>query len=156
MDEQQKELEKIEKIMARADFWQRDQDEISRLNQQRACLLDTIDQWKKYYRETEDAKILAEMAMEEDDKPSLHEVEKDVDRLEKEVKALEFHSLLGDPDDRIFQREVVIASEETIKFNPTGYVTPSTITLENLHGTAIEISISSAGRIQLGQRDLND
>ena len=86
--------------MARADFWQRDQDEISRLNQQRSCLLETIDQWKRYYRETEDAKILAEMAMEEDDKPTLHEVEKDVQRLEKEVKGLEFHSLLGDPDDR--------------------------------------------------------
>jgi len=85
--------------MGKADFWQRDQEEISRLNQQRAYLREKIDQWHRYYRETEDAKILAEMAFEEDDQPSLKEVETDLFRLEKEVKGLEFHSLLGDPDD---------------------------------------------------------
>lgn len=100
MDEQQKQLEKIENIMAKADFWQKGQEEISKINQQRASLREKVDQWHKYYRETEDAKILAEMALEEDDGPTLKEVEKDVFRLEKEVKGLEFHSLLGDPDDR--------------------------------------------------------
>jgi hypothetical protein len=53
--------------MAKSDFWQKDQDEISRLNQQRATLKEIIDQWQKHYLETEDAKILAEMANEEDD-----------------------------------------------------------------------------------------
>ncbi len=85
--------------MGKADFWQKDQEEISRLNQQSAYLREKIDQWHRYYRETEDAKILAEMAFEEDDQPSLKEVETDLFRLEKEVKDLEFQSLLGDPDD---------------------------------------------------------
>jgi len=100
LDEQQKELEKIEKLMAKTDFWQRDQDEISRISQQRATLKEIIDQWQKHYLETEDAKILAEMANEEDDQPTLKEIERDIFRLEKEVSDLEFHSLLGEPDDR--------------------------------------------------------
>ena len=86
--------------MEKADFWQKDQDEISRLNQQRATLKEIIDQWQKHYLETEDAKILAEMAHEEDDQSTLKEIEKDVLRLEKEVNDLEFQSLLGEPDDR--------------------------------------------------------
>jgi peptide chain release factor 2 len=100
LNEQQKELEKIEKIMSRADFWQKDQEEISKLNQQSASLREKIDQWNKYYRETEDAKILAEMAYEEDDQSTLKEVKENVFRLEKKVKGLEFQSLLGDPDDK--------------------------------------------------------
>ncbi len=86
--------------MAKADFWQKDQDEISRLNQQRTTLKEKIDQWQKHYLETEDAKILAEMANEEDDQSTLKEIERDIFRLEKEVSDLEFQSLLGEPDDR--------------------------------------------------------
>jgi peptide chain release factor 2 len=86
--------------MAKSDFWQRDQEEISRLNQQRAMLKEILDQWQKHFLETEDAKILAEMTSEEDDQSTLKEIEKDVFRLEKEVNDLEFQSLLGEPDDR--------------------------------------------------------
>jgi len=100
LDEQEKELEKIEKIMSGTDFWQRDQEEISRLSQQRANLGERIELWKRHYHETEEAKLLAEMAHEEDDQPTLKEVERDVARLEKEINKLEFHALLGDPDDK--------------------------------------------------------
>ncbi len=86
--------------MAKTDFWQKDQDEISRLNQQRATLKEIIDRWQRHYLETEDAKILAEMANEEDDQSTLKEIEKDIFRLGKEVNDLEFQSLLGEPDDR--------------------------------------------------------
>jgi peptide chain release factor 2 len=86
--------------MAQADFWEKDQEEISKLTQQSALLRTTIDQWHKYYREAEDAKILAEMAHEEDDQQAFKEVEQDLPRLREEVTGLEFHSLLGDPDDR--------------------------------------------------------
>jgi peptide chain release factor 2 len=92
--------------MAKADFWQKDQEEISRLNQQRVTLKEIIERWNKYYRETEDAKILAQMAFEEGDKPALNEVEKDVFRIEKEVNGLEFQLLLAEPDDR---RNAIVA-----------------------------------------------
>jgi peptide chain release factor 2 len=100
LDNQQKELEELEKIMSEAGFWKTDQDEISRLNQKRSVLRERIEQWQKYYRETEDARILAQMAFEENDVPTLKELEGDVSRLQKEVKGLEFRALLADPDDR--------------------------------------------------------
>ena len=65
MDNQEEELKKIEKIMSDANFWQTDQEEISRLSQQRAVLREKIDLWQKLYQETEESKILAEMALEE-------------------------------------------------------------------------------------------
>ncbi len=86
--------------MSKANFWQKDQEEISRLSQQRASLREKIDQWQKLNQKTEDAKILAEMAFEEDDEGTLREVEKDTNRLEEEIKGLEFLALLGDPDDK--------------------------------------------------------
>lgn len=92
--------------MAKADFWQKDQEEISRLNQQRASLKENIEQWNRYYRETEDAKILAQMAAEEEDQPTMREVEKDVFRLEEEIKGLEFQLLLAEPDDK---RNAIVA-----------------------------------------------
>ena len=100
MDKRQKEIEKIESIMSKANFWQKDQEETSQLSQQRASLREKIDQWQELNQKTEDAKILAEMAFEEDDKGTLKEVEKDINSLEKEIKGLEFLALLGDPDDR--------------------------------------------------------
>lgn len=87
--------------MGRPDFWQNDQNEATRITQERASLSEPIERWEKFYRETEDAKILAEMALEEDDASTLRDVEKDVTRLQEEVKGLEFHSLLGDADDKL-------------------------------------------------------
>jgi peptide chain release factor 2 len=86
--------------MAKAGFWQKEQEEISRLTQQRVSLKENIDQWNRYHRETEDAKILAQMAVEEDDRPTMREVEKDVSRLEKEVNGLEFQLLMAEADDK--------------------------------------------------------
>jgi peptide chain release factor 2 len=92
--------------MARADFWQRSQDEISRITQERAAYKEIIDQWQKLYRGAEDAGVLARMALEEDDETAYKEVEKDVLGLENELKALEFQSLLGQRDDK---RNAIVA-----------------------------------------------
>jgi peptide chain release factor 2 len=106
LDAQEKELEKIDKIMAEAQFWQRDKDEVSRISQQRVVLKDKIDQWKKFFQETEDARLLAEMAFDEDDQATLREVQKDISRLADEIKKLEVQSLFSDPDDR---RNAIVA-----------------------------------------------
>ena len=106
MDKQQEEVERIEKIMSNAGFWQRDQEETSRLSQQCASLREKIDLWQGFYREAEDAKILVEIALEENDEPTLKEVQEEINSLQEEIKALEFLSLLGDPDDR---RNAIVA-----------------------------------------------
>jgi peptide chain release factor 2 len=92
--------------MAKPDFWEKNQDEITRLNQQSAMLREDIDQWNTFHQQTEDVKILAEMAIEEDDASTMTEVEQDVSRLEDELKQLELQSLLGDVDD---QRNAIVA-----------------------------------------------
>lgn len=100
LNKKEEDLKKIEKIMSHNDFWQRDQDEISRLNQQQSSLREKIDLYRELSRQTEDARIMAEMAFEERDEPTLKEVAQDIERLQKEIHGLQFQLLLGDPDDR--------------------------------------------------------
>jgi len=106
LDDREKELENIEKIMANPGFWQKSQDEISRISQQRVSLKESIDRWNRFHREAEDAKILAEMALEENDRPTMKEVEEHLSRLEEELRDMELQVLLGDPDDR---RNAIVA-----------------------------------------------
>ncbi len=86
--------------MATPGFWQGDQEEVSRLSQERAWLRDQIDAWQTLHKETEDASLLAEIAHEERDEISLKEVSHDVTLLEKKIEGLELQSLLGEPDDK--------------------------------------------------------
>jgi len=106
LDNQEAELKKLEKIMGQSDFWQKGQEEVARISQQRAFLKERIDLWEKLRQGTEDAKIMAEMALEEDDAVTLKEVEKEVSGLQREVESLDFQSLLGDPDDK---RNAIVA-----------------------------------------------
>lgn len=92
--------------MAKADFWNNSQEEIAKYNLKSSTLRENIDQWNSFSRETEEAKILAEMALEEEDESTLNEVEKDINRLQKGIERLEFQSFLGDPDD---QRNAIIS-----------------------------------------------
>ncbi len=85
--------------MGEPSFWQRDKQEASRISQQRASIQEKVKQWKGYRDAVEEARILAEMALEENDEDTLNEVSSEVRRLEKEINALETRSLLGDPDD---------------------------------------------------------
>ena len=92
--------------MATPGFWQKEQEEISRMSQERAWMQEQIDAWQRLRRETEDARILAEMAFEEQDEKALREVRRDVARLRKEIQRMELTSLLGDPDDK---RNAIVA-----------------------------------------------
>jgi peptide chain release factor 2 len=92
--------------MAKADFWQKSQDEISEITQMRAAHKDILDHWDSLSGRVEDARILAEMAIEEEDDKTLKEVENDILGLENDLKKLEFQSLLGEPDDK---RNAIIA-----------------------------------------------
>ncbi len=102
----EQELKKIERIMSQADFWQKDKEEITRVGQRRAFLKEKIESWHELYTEVEEANILAEMALEEEDLSTLKELEKEIGRLDKEVQQLEFQAFLGEPDDR---RNAIVA-----------------------------------------------
>ena len=106
LDTLKEELNDLEMIMSKADFWQRDQEEVSRFSQKRASISESIDLWQTLFRDANDAKLLVEMAFEEDDESTLKEAEGEIARLQKDVKALELRSLLGEPDDR---RNAIVA-----------------------------------------------
>ncbi len=92
--------------MSNAAFWQKDQEETTRLSQERASLSEKIDQWNRFHQEAEDAGILVDMAIEEGDEDTVKEVRKDVARLKEEIKNLEFLALLHEPDDK---RNAIVA-----------------------------------------------
>jgi peptide chain release factor 2 len=106
LEDRQKELEKIETIMAKPGFWQKNQEEISRISQQRVSLKESIEQWNRFHRETEDARILAEMALEENDQSTMKEVEQNLSLIEEELRRMELQVLLGDRDDK---RNAIVA-----------------------------------------------
>jgi peptide chain release factor 2 len=85
--------------MAAADFWQRDQEEISRYGQQRAALRASIENWKVLETRRDEAELLLAMALEESDEATIQEVAKEVAALEKEVSQVETKMLLGGPND---------------------------------------------------------
>jgi peptide chain release factor 2 len=99
LDSREKDLQNLENLMSQADFWQKDQEEIAQLSQQRAVLRESVEKWNDYHRAAEDAKLLAEMAIEEEDESTLNEVKQDVAGLEKKIEALDLQTLLSEDDD---------------------------------------------------------
>ncbi len=106
MSKDEDRLAEIEKIMSNAGFWQQSQNETSKLSRERSLLQDKINQWNTFHQEAEDALILTEIAIEEDDETALKEVRTDVNQLQKRIKSMEFLSLLGGPDDK---RNAIVA-----------------------------------------------
>jgi peptide chain release factor 2 len=94
------ELERLDAIMSKQGFWDKPQEEVSRISQERSNLKDTIDNWEGLKKETEDISMLIELASEEDDKESIEEFKRDITGLEKRVKSLDLQCLMSDPDDR--------------------------------------------------------
>jgi peptide chain release factor 2 len=86
--------------MSKPDFWDKTQDEVSRLSQERASLKDTIDNWEGLKKETDDLSMLIEIAFEEGDEDSYSEFRKDIIDLEKRIKNLDLQCLMSEPDDK--------------------------------------------------------
>ncbi len=106
LDVQEEELQKIDKRMSNKDFWQQDQEKISQLSQERSILKETIDTWQALHNQVEDARILADMAKEEDDEKTLKEIFDDIRLTRKKVRRLQLDSLLSAPDDK---RNAIVA-----------------------------------------------
>ncbi len=100
MANQEEELEKIEKLMSNPNFWQQEQEEVSRLSQERALIRGKIDTWQTLHKEAKDARLLSEIAQEEKDTSTLKEIHNDVARIQRAIRGLEFQALLGEPDDK--------------------------------------------------------
>jgi len=86
--------------MSVPDFWKKNQNEVSRINQEASLLKEEIERWHRFQREAEDARMLLEMAYDENDESALKEIQNDIETLEENVRSLEFRSLLSEPDDK--------------------------------------------------------
>ncbi len=100
MDAKILELERLDSIMTKSDFWERNQDEVSRISQERAYLKDTVDTWEGLKKEIDDIGILTQIAVEENDMEVISEITDDIPDLENRIKDLELQSLLSGPDDK--------------------------------------------------------
>ncbi len=100
MDKKILDLERLDSIMAKGDFWEKNHEEITQISQERASLKDIIDSWEELKKETDDLNVLMELAVEEDDSDTIDEISRDVSKLEKRIESLEVQSLLNEPDDK--------------------------------------------------------
>ncbi|MBN1625839.1 MAG: peptide chain release factor 2 [Deltaproteobacteria bacterium] len=99
LDNKEKELAGLQKTMSFPDFWKKNQSEVSRINQEASMMKEDIDQWNRFRRDAEDARVLVQMAYDENDESALKEIENDFKTLEENIRSLEFKSLLNEPDD---------------------------------------------------------
>jgi peptide chain release factor 2 len=102
----QDKLAQMEQKMAAPGFWNQDQEDIATLTQQRAALQDKIERWERLHKSAEESRLLAEMAIEEEDRSTLREVDSEVKRIEEDLQQLELQSLLGGKDDH---RNAIVA-----------------------------------------------
>jgi len=84
--------------MLKPDFWD-NPDENKHLLKERSQHNELIRTWQNLSREVEDCELLLEMAVEEQDEETIHEVQKNARGLEKKVRNLELRQMLSEEND---------------------------------------------------------
>lgn len=94
----QKRLAEIADLSAKADFWN-DNRKAQTINKEKSRLENELNQFQKFYREYEDAHALFELATEEQDEHTLHEVTSGLANLRANVDDLELQKMLSGEQD---------------------------------------------------------
>jgi peptide chain release factor 2 len=84
--------------MSAAEFWSQP-DEAKRVSQECTRLRERLDNWRKLEQDFEDARVLLELAAEENDEANLGEAAENLVRIEARVKEIKLESLLSDRHD---------------------------------------------------------
>jgi peptide chain release factor 2 len=84
--------------MSKKGFWDAPE-ETREILRERTTLSDTIDSWQKLDHELEDAKILLELATEEDDKATVQEVSETLQTVEVAINRMALARMLSGKDD---------------------------------------------------------
>ena len=98
LDNKEKRLKEIEGVISKKGFWDNPEDTKDILKE-RTTLSDTIDSWKKCGRELEDASLLLDLALEEDDQATIHEVSASLNSLEDATSRMVLARMLCGKDD---------------------------------------------------------
>ncbi len=84
--------------MARRSFWS-NQERARKIVKKRAALLPKVEHFSTALADLEDSQVLLELAEEESDQGTLHEVNTRLNQLETKLGQLEIERMLGGPDD---------------------------------------------------------
>ena len=88
----------LEKIIAQNTLWEKP-DQAKTLLKERGKLTQIVSEWEEARRQLEDAEVLYELAQEEEDQDTLHEVEGRLKDLDAQLGRMEFNKLLSGEED---------------------------------------------------------
>jgi peptide chain release factor 2 len=91
-------LEELDKLVSKENFWQ-DTDNAAAILKERTSVLYILETWETIYKELEDAEILYELSLEEEDKENEAEIISLLSELEKKVRKFSIEITLNDEDD---------------------------------------------------------
>ncbi|MBN2467272.1 MAG: peptide chain release factor 2 [Deltaproteobacteria bacterium] len=91
-------LAELEKECGQSDFW-KNSEQAEKLLRQRKSLQNAIEAWERQFRTLEDNQVLFGLAQEENDEATALEVEKDLEKIEKEISGLELQRMLQGEED---------------------------------------------------------
>ena len=99
VDELKEKIAELEAVAMEENFWS-DQARSSKILKETKQMKDTVEEYEALVSKLEDALILCEMAIEEDDEGSVEEVERELEFLEKEEERIRLETLLSGPYDK--------------------------------------------------------
>jgi peptide chain release factor 2 len=98
LDDKQKRLEEIERIISKNGFWDAP-GESKEILRERTMLLDAINSWQQLHDQLEDTGVLLELGIEENDEASIQEVSETLRTLEDDVDKMALARMLSGKND---------------------------------------------------------
>jgi peptide chain release factor 2 len=98
IDKIEKEVSDLEQQTSHPNFWDQPdkaQQILKTLNSKK----DQLQEWKNCFKAVEDARLMLDMAVEENDQDTLTELDKETEQIEEQAKELELKGLLSSPED---------------------------------------------------------
>lgn len=86
--------------MSSPSFWNRNQEEISRISQELSLSKEKIKNWEDTKKQIEDLYELAQIILEEGDQEEIKEISSEIEAVSEKIRKMEIESLFKDPDDR--------------------------------------------------------
>lgn len=94
LDAKKKRLEEVVMSSENPAIWEKPL-EMQKLNKEKSFLIKSIEEWDSFYKRLEDAKVLLEMAVEEQDEGTFKEVKQELKIIEDLGKSLELKRVLN-------------------------------------------------------------
>ncbi|MBW2645355.1 MAG: peptide chain release factor 2 [Deltaproteobacteria bacterium] len=98
IEDKKQRLQEVEKEMTKDGFWD-DPKKGKPLLQERTRISNTVQDWEKLRNELDDAEVLYDLAVEEDDAESISEAELAVEELAQSMRQLSLRQMLGGEND---------------------------------------------------------